>query len=641
LPEADARRSPALGPSEFASPFARPDDAAPIAFSEIAARWMALLRYHKPTQLIRRLVSRGRKSWLRANGGGRFARAPHPLPEIRGAPALRGWLDRKLETRADPGSDARAAEIVAGCFRFLGESRLLAFPIDWRLAGHGDVDPLWRFHLHYHEFLLDLLTEGSYDLVWRIVRQWIEGNRLADSRVLDDAWHPFSVSKRMPVWMLAWQACPPPDHMQAAVVASLAQQAEFLAAHLERDVGGNHLLENAKALVLAGIFFRGPGSDRWRAIGRTVLYSEISRQILPYGEHFERSPMYHSQTLATLIDIRDAARDVDPELSQFCSESAVRMALFLKAILHPDGDIPLLGDSALGEAPPPSSLIHAAQPSGGLCAMPPEPDTRHARCIGPYWTWRCDGDYLLWDGGPVGPDHLPAHAHSDLLTLEASIRGRRVIVDSGVFHYRDDAARRYCRSTAAHNVLQLDGREQCDTWSRFRMGYRGHPTAVETGRWHDFDWACCRHDAFRRLGVPWVARWVACRPRGPWLIVDWAAGSGREYELCEWLHFHPDVELRLTSAGTAEFTVGPARWTVEALTQGDLEIVPGHYCPRFGERISAPILRWASRHRLPAACGWQLTPADCDHRAVLDRSDADGLRLRWQDTDLVLPLTSG
>ncbi|MGQ0633607.1 MAG: heparinase II/III domain-containing protein [Planctomycetaceae bacterium] len=604
--------------------------------AEHLARWVNLCRYHKPEQLIGRLVSRARMVWLRTTRGGRFSKPPQPVPSVREGNHLQSWLERKLADRVDSECATRAAEVTQARFRFLGEERLLSSPIDWRLTTWRDADPLWRFHLHYQEYLLDLLVEQEYDLIWAIVGQWIAANGLSDPRVFDDAWHPFCISRRLPVWFLAWHSRPPPESLQAAIRGSLAQQAEFLASHLERDLGGNHLLENARSLVLAGSFFRGPYADRWLRLGRQVLFDELPRQILPHGEHFERSPMYHAQMLDTLLDARDAACHVTPDLSAFCGKSACDMARFLKAILHPDGQIPLLADSVFDQTPPPVRLIHAAENAAASGGHAAEPENRQAaRAIGPYWTWRQDNDYLLWDAGPVGADHLPAHAHSDLLTLEASIQGQRVIVDSGVFHYRDDGARRYCRSTGAHNVLQLDAREQCDTWSRFRMGYRGHPSLLETGRWRDFDWARCRHDAYRRVGVPWVARWVACRPGGPWLIVDWATAEG-QHELSSWLHFHPAIELRLIGCDEAEFTVKSSRWRVRPLAPGDFELVEGSYCPRFGERIRAPVLRWHGRMCLPAACGWQLAQADCESQATLRWSNSGGLRLQWENAELDL-----
>src|SRR6185503_10243813 len=171
-----------------------------------------------------------------------------------------------------------------------------------------------------------------------------------------------------------------------------------------------------------------------------------------------------------------------------------RMAVFLREILHPDGESPLLGDSCLNSTSPPRQLIAAvdattparpsSSPSPGHSTTRTKgtiqeegaitPDGKEsARVVGDYWVFRDQRDFLLFDAGPVAPDFLPAHGHCDLLGMEVSLSGRRFVVDSGVFNYEADAMRQYCRSTAAHNVLQIDDAEVCDVWSKFRMGYRG------------------------------------------------------------------------------------------------------------------------------------------------------------------------
>jgi hypothetical protein len=225
---------------------------------------------------------------------------------------------------------------------------------------------------------------------------------------------------------------------------------------------------------MAGAAFDGPDAGRWLARSRHVQGRQLDEQILPSGEHFERSPMYHALVLETILDIRDATAGVRPDLSDRCDQVASRMADLLEGVLHPDGAWPLLGDSCFGEAPPPQHLLERAERGWREHReITPIPEIREirpllssirshsgakAQQIGSYWTFRDGGDYVVLDAGPVGADHLPAHAHSDLLTWEASLGGQRLVVDSGVYHYQNDAMRQYCRSTAAHNVLQIDDR---------------------------------------------------------------------------------------------------------------------------------------------------------------------------------------
>jgi uncharacterized heparinase superfamily protein len=597
-------------------------------------RYWHLLRYHRPSQFARRAISHVRRRMLRKSRGGRFARPLQQTPALRSNSPLLSVANRKLSNRRKQGACARADAILAGRFCFLNKTLDLSDPVDWRLSRHSDVDPLWRFHLHYQEYLLDLLADdapgraaAAHVRTWELIRQWIAGNSLTDPRTHVDGWHPFCISRRLPVWIAVWQVAPPSDEMAAAFLESTFRQGRFLASHLERDLGGNHLIENAHALALAAVFFDGAEADGWLRIARKIFERELPEQILEHGEHFERSPMYHAQMLDALLDIRDGARNLDSQLARSCGDAAARMAGFLEQILHPDGEIPLLGDSAFGESPPPGELIRQAIQTGNEPRQPAS-NVSLTRRAGDYWTFREGSDFLLLDGGPVGPDHLPAHAHSDLTTFEFSIGGRRLVVDSGVFAYSDDELRRYCRSTGAHNVLQIDDCEQCDTWSRFRMGYRGRPVSMESGSAFGFDWARVRHNAFRRIGVPEVGRWVACRRGGPWLIVDWADGRGSHW-LTNRLHLHPDVNIEDVSANLVELRLGSELVRLGSLTPGKLEIEGGYYCPEFGHQLPAQIVCWTSRLELPGACGWWFDRSPTAGTASLKQFPIAGDALHW------------
>ena len=258
---------------------------------------------------------------------------------------------------------------------------------------------------------------------------------------------------------------------------------------------------------------------------------------------------------------------------------------------------------------------------------------------GDYWRWQQGTDCLLFDAGPVGADELPAHAHCDLLTIEASIGGRRVFVDSGVYDYADGEMRRYCRSTAAHNVLQIDGVEQCDMWSRFRMGYRGHPSPLEHGREGGFDWCRATHDAYRRIGVPLVGRWLACRAGGPWFFVDWAMGEkDRRHELIDRLHLAPDVSIVSESPHAVSIKVGERSLEVRSLSDAVMTIEQGWYCPDFGVRHEASVLTLNRSSALPACMGWMVQEAGQDNRASLTIRPNGGIELHWQNGDAAFVL---
>jgi len=569
------------------------------------------------------------------------------------------------------GAAERAEAIRTGQLCFVGECHEVDVPIDYRSAAFSEASDLWRFNLHYHEFLLDLVaaerqpseslsekgdrhpascirigqgtrppgasprfrtdSESWEDMVWRVVDGWMREHRPDDPQALRDAWHPFCISRRLPVWatLIALgsaepgqrRACPKRGtgtlHLESGlgkrhdirepvpvfgqaltgVIASMAAQANFLADHLERDLGGNHLLENTRGLAIAAAAIDAPDSDRWLITAERTLRRELPEQVLPHGEHFERSPGYHVEVLQMLLDLHDATTEVRPTLSALCGEHARPMARWLAAVLHPDGDLPLLADSTLLGAAKVQRVLDRAGVAPHRTA---EGEPVQA---GPYWIHRDGDDAMIFDAGPVGADHLPAHAHADLLGFEASIAGQRAFVDSGVHDYQDGEMRRYCRSSAAHNVLTVDDADQCDMWSKFRMGYRGHPGALITGQREGFHYAWARHDAYRRLGVPVTGRLVACRPQ-QWLIIDWATGRGR-HRLTNRLHVHPSLQVELAD-GVFRLRGEGLDVRIAPLAVGETHLETGWYCPRFGQRIENRVLVWQRDVDLPHASGWQI-----------------------------------
>jgi len=613
------------------------------SWSGQAVRWWYVARYYRTSQLAMRLIRLLERKSIRIGGGRRYVRLPRLVPKPRGDPGLASLARRKLAERGLRDSALSARDLLQGRYRFLNVERTLPDPIDWRLEGWPEAAHLWRFHLHYHEFLLDLAADGredgkraGFDRAWEIVGQWIENNRPSNSRVVMDAWHPYCISRRLPVWIYLWSVSPPGGELHALVLRSVFSQAWYLERHLEWDVRGNHLLENAKALALTGAFLDGPDADRWRGKAARILRSELAEQILAHGEHFERSPMYHTQMLEAVLDVRDGLRGVMPDVARLCAETAERMAAFLREIVHPDGEIPLLGDSVLGQTAPVGQLVDRAgvrprqEPADGGDPPRASGQCADARRVGDYWVYRQGDDFLLFDAGPVGPDHLPAHAHADLLSFEASIRGQRLFVDSGVFSYQDDPMRRYGRSTRAHNVLQIDGHDQCDTWSRFRMGYRGWPSGFTAGEESGFHWARASHNAYRRLDVPRVGRWIACRPGGPWLCVDWVEGRGRR-DLSAWLHLHPDVTVEKVGDDRVRLEAGGTVLHLHYLTAGRVTLDDGWYSPQFGHRIRCPVVRWTASASLPAVCAWSLAWGDCRGRASVEHAEGDNVVVRWTE----------
>src|SRR5439155_16691925 len=175
---------------------------------------------------------------------------------------------------------AVGARLEDGAIELLGR-RLPYPPADWNPVG---LERLRRFHLHYGEEVLGLARCGDAEGAGRAVHAWIAGNPPARG----DGWHPYPLSTRVGNWIAAASLLP--ELADASFADSLWRQLVYLERNVEDDVLGNHVIRNARALVLGGRAF---GSERLERRGRALLERELPEQVLPDGGHYERSPVYH------------------------------------------------------------------------------------------------------------------------------------------------------------------------------------------------------------------------------------------------------------------------------------------------------------------------------------------------------------
>jgi len=568
--------------------------------SSCFARIVQLLRYHRLDQM-----------WLRAKKLVRHKLWPPTLTASQ----------RKLAENATVREDLAPLQVIAqrravNCphptddlsrpaFTFLKQGRSFSWPIDWSCRSIEPVSHLWRFQLHYQDALWPLAhpESGDFALLWKHAADWADAHPAPTRASLTDGWHPFCISRRVSNWLQWWSLSPPTKENHELILRSAAAQMAYLCNHLEWDLRGNHLLFNLWAVAMGAAFFTGSLGDQLLAIIDRDLPDQMDEQLAEGGEHFERATAYHIEIAELFLDLRDVLKPQRPRLSAQCRSTAARMTDLIVGLLHPDGDPPLFGDSTLHVRPILDRLKQCLVKSLDT----PSTWQAQARMLGDYWVWRHNDDCLIFDTGPVGADELPAHAHCDLLGFEASIGGHKLFVDSGISSYDDDDDRRYCRSTAAHNCLEIDGINQCDLWGKFRMGYRGHPQHLDDGHQGGNWWCQASHDAYRRLGIPVVARHFECRDDGTWACMDVLWGSG-VHELVSRLHLHPAVTVVTLESPVVVLQVGDqrVRITFEG-ADGGLTTKPGKYCPEFGRVIPNTVLEWSRRTKVPAVIQWTLT----------------------------------
>jgi uncharacterized heparinase superfamily protein len=461
-----------------------------------AARAVAFARHMPPAKIGRRF-----ELSIRRAARDLWAIAPVDCPAPKRASSLPSPLFAPRHGLIEP--QDKVARLT-----FLGKTETLSVPnIDFDAPGPASEHQLWRMNLHYMEYL-----EEVDDALWvSLVDAWIGANPPGRRGAWKDSWNSYALAIRVVIWMqeLARRAGRLRGNLVARAEASLAGQLRFLEHNLETDLGGNHLIKNIKALIWGGSYFTGADAARWRATGTELLPAQLTAQILADGMHYERSPSYHCQVFADLLEIRHALGG-DP-FGGALDAALDRMAQVTADLAHPDGSVTLFNDAGIDMAYRPIACLDVYE---RLLNRRPAPRRTFALWSAGYFGLRTADSYLVLDCGRLAPDDLPAHGHGDVLSFEWSVDGERIIVDQGVFEYNSGERRRRSRAAESHNTLCFAGADQADFYGAFRCGRRPNVKVLkyeENRSGFQFEGT---HDGFAHLrGAPRHIRHFEVRPR--------------------------------------------------------------------------------------------------------------------------------
>lgn len=529
-------------------------------------RLFRTLSYLRPGQLAAQLRVRATPGWTDPSWIAR--RTPPPAPPIRWQPVTE-WLV------PDPQANTAAA-LHAGLFTFVNDTRDLGWPPDF--SGRGRP-LLWDYNLHYLEWVWALPREARLTAA-------LDWSRRCPPTPGAVGWSPYPTSLRLEtLCMLAGES----PAAAADLWPTIWRQAEHLSQRLEYHLLGNHLLENGIALALAGACYSGTDADRWLRTGLDLLRSQLPEQVLPDGMHFERSPMYHvrlTHALALLVNTGHT------EVRRIAAEPLARMAAALAAVCHPDGQIALFNDAAFGIYPEPATVTAFAAAALGT---PPLAVPRDLPDAG-YFTGRGgDSSAVFCDAGPLGPDFLPGHAHGDIFSFELSFGGQRIVVDAGTYDYVPSDMRAWCRSSAAHNTVTVDGVDQAEFWGAFRVGRRGRPRDVRHAANPDGFTLSGWHDGFAHLaGRPIHRRAFRWHDSGTLVVRDEVEAT-RPVTATSRIHLHPECTIGEVSDRAVRAARGDVAFTVAVAAGPAPRVADGWYCPRFGVRERNPVIVLESR----------------------------------------------
>ena len=304
--------------------------------------------------------------------------------------------------------------------------------------------------------------------------------------------------------------------LETDVLVHMRQAGGHIYRHLDfarQCVNNNHLISEAFGLYLAGSASDDEEARRWRDTGRQILSEEAERQFYPDGAYLQLSHNYHRAVLQLYLCAVALARQTRTDPDPAWTAAMERSLDFLVAHQNPlDGRLPNSGanDGAMpcvlsscdfADFRPLLQAVSVSVRGERLYEQGPW-DEETAWVCGPaavqaplrrprrrsiafrstgYHVLRARGDESSFATFRCGAIR-DRYAQIDMLHLDVWWRGHNVLVDPGSYLYNGpEAWHEYFLSTASHNAVVVDHRDQMLPYRRFKNLYW---TDAALGRFH-------------------------------------------------------------------------------------------------------------------------------------------------------------
>lgn len=419
-------------------------------------------------------------------------------------------------------------------FSFLNISHQFGDQINWNYDAYGK---LWTYNLNYFDWLhQEKITEG-------------EGLALildycSSYEKLKDGLEPYPTSLRLINWVKFLGIH---SYSSKVIDQTIYNDATRLLNNLEYHLLANHLLENAFALIFAGVYLKDKSILKK---GVKLLQNELRIQILEDGAHYELSPMYHQLMLYRVLDtiqlFRKNSGTEDIYLLNLLEDKASKMISWLHNISFSNGDFPLFNDSTFGINPATSDLIRYANKLSIQSSKTSLGSSGYRKLNNKNFD-------LVADVGNIQPSYQPGHAHADNLSFVLYKGLAPFIVDRGVSTYEKNSKRQEERSTLAHNTVSIDQMNSSDVWAGFRVGNRAITTII-TDESKELK---ASHDGYKKLGVNHERSWSINNKEIR--IVDKITGKSKTAKA--YFHLHPSVDILNVSKVGVNTTLGNLSFT--------------------------------------------------------------------------------
>ena len=340
-------------------------------------------------------------------------------------------------------------------FFLLNRSKDFKEHINWNFKGFG---LLWNIMLNSFDYLNT--EEMSAEEGLKLMKLFI-----LDSKANKTLYDSHCISMRV---INAIKFCSRFKINEPTINEFIHFQCLYLRKNPEFHLRNNHLLENGFALLFAALYFKDHSLYEF---SERLLISNIPKQILPDGAHFELSGMYHLRILQRMMDSLYVLEKTDVEASRLRKQIKSQTSLMLGWIQQmqmTNGSLPAFNDSNEGFGPTLRSVLCMA------ARIKAESTVVSLKESG-YRKLKNRNFELIVDVNGLSPNEAPGHSHADSLHFILNVFGDPFIIDTGVSTYSNGKERTYERSTMAHNTVVVENQSQSGLRPNFRSMYERTP----------------------------------------------------------------------------------------------------------------------------------------------------------------------
>ena len=253
--------------------------------------------------------------------------------------------------------------------------------------------------------------------------------------------------------------------------------------YTEKCIPNNHLIGEATALYILGNIYDSQQSKKWINKSKIILNNYIEH-LRNDGTYKEASLSYHRFVLQMyLLVYLFSVKFKDNFIEKPLKDKFVKAYIFLKSIEKPDGSYPQFGDWDDGvyyklNNEPIENYKYFVDTLGYIVGNNDEKNLEVEILeqlfgnikigenyknnfdfnnvyklfeIGKYGVYKDNNIYLF-----INNQEQIFHSHADGLSIELSLNGKNILIDSGTYNYNlDKELRQYFRSTRAHNTVYL------------------------------------------------------------------------------------------------------------------------------------------------------------------------------------------